>query len=105
MLRYTLLRLMIFLGCLAIFWLIGLRGPAELPWLVVIAAISSMVISAIVLKPFRAEMVHQIQERQAAKAERKAARTDSDEAVEDRAQERATRTQDADDEEEEETFR
>jgi|SRR5699024_4569498 len=105
MLRYTLLRLMIFLGCLALLWLIGLRGPAELPWLVVIAAISSMVISAIVLKPFRAEMVQQIQERQAAKAERKAARADSDEAVEDRAQESARPTEDAGADDEEETYR
>lgn len=95
MLRYTILRLMIFFGCLAFFWLLGLRTTNELPWLVVAAAISSMIISAIVLKPFRAEMVRQIEERQAAKAERRAARTDTDEAIEDRAQ----------GDEEEETYR
>ena len=95
MLRYTILRLMIFFGCLALFWLLGLRSTNELPWLVVAAAISSMIISAIVLKPFRAEMVRQIEERQAAKAERRAARTDTDEAIEDRAQ----------GDEEEETYR
>lgn len=103
MLRYTILRFMIFFGCLALFWLIGLRSTNELPWLVVAAAISSMIISAIVLKPFRAEMVRQIEERQAKKAERRAARTDTDEAVEDRAQDETTQPADAD--EEEETFR
>lgn len=98
MLRYSLLRFMIFFGCLALFWLVGLRDTNELPWLVVAAAISSMIISAIVLKPFRAEMVRQIEERQAAKRDRRSANPDSDEAVEDRAQ-------DASADEEEETFR
>ncbi|GAA8853256.1 hypothetical protein DUHN55_43700 [Helicobacter pylori] len=83
MVRYTLLRLMIFFGCLAALWLVGLREPTELPWLVVTAAIASMVISAVVLKPFRAEMIQQIQDRQAAKARARAERTDTDEAVED----------------------
>lgn len=85
MIRYTLLRFMIFFGCLALFWLLGLRETNELPWLAVAAAISSMVISAVVLKPFRADMVRQLEERQAAKAEARAARSDTDEAVEDRA--------------------
>lgn len=83
MIRYSLLRMLIFFGCLAALWLVGLREPAELPWLVVIAAIASMVISAIVLKPFRAEMIQQIQDRQEAKARARAARPDTDEAVED----------------------
>lgn len=100
MLRYTLLRFLIFFGCLALFWLLGLRETNELPWLAVAAAISSMVISAIVLKPFRADVVRQLEERRAAKAEARAARTDTDEAVEDRAQE-----QSSPDEEQEETYR
>lgn len=83
MIRYSLLRMLIFFGCLAALWLVGLREPAELPWLVVIAAIASMVISAIVLKPFRAEMIQQIQDRQATKARARSERTDTDEAVED----------------------
>ncbi|UTT66544.1 DUF4229 domain-containing protein [Janibacter sp. CX7] len=83
MIRYSLLRMLIFFGCLAALWLVGLREPTELPWLVVISAIASMVISAIVLKPFRAEMIQQIQDRQAAKARARAERTDTDEAVED----------------------
>ena len=72
MVRYTLLRLMIFFGCLAALWLVGLREPTELPWLVVTAAIASMLISMVVLKPFRAEMVQQIQDRQEAKARARA---------------------------------
>ena len=51
MVRYTLLRMLIFFGCLSLLWLVGLREPNELPWLVVIAALLSMVVSAIVLRP------------------------------------------------------
>lgn len=106
MIRYTLLRLLIFFGCLALLWLLGLREPTELPWLVVGAGISSMVISAIVLKPFRAEMIHQIQERQAAKEQTRAERTDTDEAVEDAARDRAdVATKEAPVDEGPETFR
>lgn len=105
MIRYSLLRFMIFFGCLALFWLIGLRDTNELPWLAVIAAISSMIISAIVLKPFRAEMIHEMEDRRATKAERRAARTDSDEAVEDRAQGETKGADAATAEEGEETFR
>ena len=39
MVRYTLLRMLIFFGCLSLLWLVGLREPNELPWLVVIAAL------------------------------------------------------------------
>ncbi|HIZ97761.1 MAG TPA: DUF4229 domain-containing protein [Candidatus Janibacter merdipullorum] len=105
MIRYSLLRFMIFFGCLALFWLLGLRSTNELPWLAVIAAISSMVISAIVLKPFRAQMIHDLEDRRAAKAERRAARTDSDEAVEDRAQDAKEKAAPVSEDEEEETFR
>ena len=101
MVRYTLLRMLIFFGCLALLWLIGLREPTELPWLVVGAALLSMIISAIVLKPFRAEMVRQIQDRQAAKATARSERTDTDEAVEAAARDRAERSET----EEPETFR
>ena len=89
MVRYTLLRMMIFFGCLALLWLVGLREPTELPWLVVGAALASMIISAVVLRPFRAEMIQQIQDRQAAKETARSARTDTDEAVEDAARERS----------------
>lgn len=85
MVRYSLLRMLIFFGCLSLIWLLGLREPTELPWLVVTAAIASMIISALTLKPFRADMIRQIEERQAARAQARAERTDTDEAIEDRA--------------------
>ncbi|NYF97774.1 DUF4229 domain-containing protein [Janibacter cremeus] len=108
MIRYTLLRFLIFFGCLALFWLLGLRDGNELPWLAVLAALASMVISAVVLKPFRADMITQIEARREAKARAHAARTDTDEAVEDRAQggsKSAAREADAPAEDEEETYR
>lgn len=101
MIRYTLLRFLIFFGCLALLWLIGLREPNELPWLVVGAALLSMIVSAVVLRPFRADLIAQIEEKRAAKAQARDARTDTDEAVEDRAQGQRSGASD----EEEETYR
>lgn len=86
MIRYTILRLLIFFGCLALFWLLGLRDGIELAWLAVIAAVASMVISAFVLKPFRQEMVREIEDRRAGRVRRKAdPRAGVDEAAEDAA--------------------
>ncbi len=85
MIRYTILRFLIFFGCLCVLWLVGLREQRELPWLVVGAALLSMVISGIVLRPFRDDVVRKIQAKQEAKA---AARKDdrtTDENVEDAA--------------------
>ena len=45
MLRYSLLRLLIFLGCVSLLWLVGLRDREELLLLVVVAALLSAVIS------------------------------------------------------------
>ena len=53
MVRYLVLRTLIFTGCLAATWLLGLRDREEQLLAVVIAAIASLVISAFVLKPFR----------------------------------------------------
>lgn len=72
MVRYSILRLLIFFGCLALLWLLGLRDGIELAWLAILAGVLSMVISAFVLSPFRAEMVHEIEDRRARRAERKA---------------------------------
>ena len=44
MLRYTLLRTLVFFGCLLVGWLAGLRGQENLIPLVLVAAIASMVI-------------------------------------------------------------
>ena len=53
MLRYTVLRLLVFLGCLALLWLLGLRGEEDLLLLVVGAALLSAVISYFALRRFR----------------------------------------------------
>ncbi len=82
MVRYSLLRLLIFFGCLGLLWLLGLRERSEQPWLLVGAALLSMVISFFVLRPFRDQYVHDL----AAKVEKRTAakaRRSTDEAVED----------------------
>ena len=74
MLRYTLLRLLVFLGCLAALWLLGLRGEEDLLLLVVGAALLSAVISYFGLRRFReaysAQLAETIDRRSAAKRSR-----------------------------------
>ncbi len=74
MVRYSLLRLLVFFGCLAALWLAGLRDPGgEQVALVGLAAAASMVISFFVLKPYREEYSRQLAERITARTEHKAA--------------------------------
>ncbi len=85
MLRYTVLRVLVFLGCLSLLWLLGLRDRSEQPWLVVGAALLSMVVSAVVLRPMRAQYIAELSARV---ERRREARTQgppagSDESVED----------------------
>ena len=63
MLRYTVLRLLVFLGCLSGLWLLGLRGEDQLLLLVVAAALLSAVISYFGLRRFREEYSAQLAER------------------------------------------
>ena len=51
MVRYTLLRFLVFFGCLALLWLVGLRAHDQRPWLLVGAAVLSTVISYFALRP------------------------------------------------------
>ena len=51
MVRYTLLRTLVFFGCLLILWLAGLRSRDQLFLLVAGAALISMVVSYFVLRP------------------------------------------------------
>ena len=90
MLRYSVLRLLIFFGCLALLWLLGLRDRSEQPWLVVGAALLSMVISAVALRPMRQQYVKDV----SARLERRSKRPHEDEEVEDAATERADRPED-----------
>ncbi len=71
MIRYTLLRVLIFFGCLALLWLIGLRSAEMRLFLVVGAAILSMGVSYVALRPFREDYSAQIADRvQARRAKR-----------------------------------
>mgnify|MGYP001488262151 FL=1 len=81
MFRYTLLRTLIFLGCLLLLWLLGLRDQDEMVMLVVGSALISMVISWFGLRRMREEYSAQL----AARLERRANRRlgVSDEAAED----------------------
>ncbi len=86
MLRYSLLRLLVFFGCVRLLWLAGLRDREHRPLLVVGAALLSAVISYFALRRFReaysAQVAHKLEARAAAK--RAAPRTPSaDELAED----------------------
>lgn len=71
MIRYTVARLLILAVCLFVFWLLGLRSETELPYLVIAAAVTSMVISYFALRPMReqfsAQVAHRVQERTASR--------------------------------------
>ncbi len=82
-LRYTVLRLMIFAGCLLVLWLLGLRDDSQYLLLVVLAALLSMAVSYVALRRFReaysAELAATIERRTAARREREGERpTDED---------------------------
>jgi hypothetical protein len=85
-LRYTLLRLLVFLGCLALLWLLGLRDEEDVLLLVVGAALLSAVISYVALRRFRedysAQLAARIDQRSAARRARSGA-APSDEDAED----------------------
>jgi flagellar biosynthesis/type III secretory pathway M-ring protein FliF/YscJ len=95
MVRYTLLRILVFFGCLALLWLLGLRSSEMRVVLVVAAALLSMAVSYVVLRPFREDYSRQIAERVEA---RRAARVQrpTDEQVEDASLDEAADTPDTD---------
>ena len=71
MVRYSVLRLLIFFGVLAALWLLGLRGPDQQLLLLVLAAAISMAISVVVLRPFREDYSRQLAQRLDARARAK----------------------------------
>ena len=83
MVRYSLLRLLIFFGFLVLFWLIGLRDNPVL--LLAAAAISSAALSYVLLRGMRDEITAGLMDRHEARLQAKqdAAASDSDEAAED----------------------
>jgi hypothetical protein len=82
--RYTLLRLLIFFGFLVLFWLIGLRNSPVL--LLGAAAIASAALSYVLLRGMRDEITAGLVERHEARLKAKQEHLvdeDSDEAAED----------------------
>ena len=90
MLRYTVLRLLIFFGVLSLLWLVGLRDRDQQWMLLVLSALISMVLSYFVLARFREETTRQLQDRLEHRGEPRqgGAAPESDEAAEDAEDER-----------------
>ncbi|MEO5983710.1 MAG: DUF4229 domain-containing protein [Pedococcus sp.] len=63
MLRYSVLRLLIFFGVLSLLWLLGLRDQDQQWMLLVASALISMVLSYFVLARFREESTRALAER------------------------------------------
>lgn len=86
MLRYSVLRLLIFFGVAGVLWLIGLQEEDEMIALLLLSGLISLVISAVVLKPFRDEastaIARKVEERRARRAAQPTA-TETDAADED----------------------
>ena len=62
-LRFTLMRLMIFFGCLLVYWLVGLRSEAQQPWLLLAAAVTSVILSYFLLRRERDRMSERFAEK------------------------------------------
>jgi mannitol-specific phosphotransferase system IIBC component len=90
MLRYSVLRLLIFFGVLSLLWLLGLRGRNEQWQLLVLSALISMVLSYFLLARFREESARRLAERveKRTEAKQRSASTDPDAAAEDAEDER-----------------
>lgn len=82
MVRYTLLRLLIFFGFLVLFWLVGLRDNKVL--LLGAAALASAAASYILLRDMRDEMTAKLMDRHEAKLRARESDPLGDEQVEDR---------------------
>ena len=86
MVRYSLLRALVFFGLLALLWLVGLRSPDERVLLLLGAALLSMPVSYFALRPFREDYSAQLAARiEARRARRQGEHRISDEEIEDRA--------------------
>ena len=84
MLRYSVLRVLMFFGVLSALWLAGLRDRSQEIPLLVLSALISMVLSFFVLRRFREESTQKLAaavERRTAARQAKAG--ESDEAAED----------------------
>lgn len=98
MLRYTVLRTLVFFGCLAVAWLLGLRGQQNVVALVLVAALASMLISFFALRPFRQAYSAELAAKLEARAEAKKHHHNTDESAEDAEDEAASSTSTTQDE-------
>ncbi len=83
MVRYTLLRLLIFFGCLVFFWLVGLRRPDQQVYLLIASALASVVLSYFVLRREREQFSAKIAERIERRSQVRRSATGVDEEAED----------------------
>jgi type II secretory pathway component PulM len=63
MVRYSVLRLLIFFGCLGLLWLLGLRSRDEQLVLLLGSALLSLLISYFALRPLREQYSRELAER------------------------------------------
>lgn len=82
MLRYTVLRILIFFGCFLVLWLLGWRSQDDLVPLVLVSALASMLISFFALKGFRQQYSDEISAKLSQRAAKRAGRA-NDERTED----------------------
>jgi Protein of unknown function (DUF4229) len=80
--RYTVLRLLLFLGCLLVFFLVKDLTDIPTAAVVILAAVSSLALSLVVLKGPREELAARMAQRIDSRLPARPA-DDSDEAVED----------------------
>jgi len=83
MVRYSLLRILIFFGVMSALWLLGLRDRDQQILLLVLSALISMAISVVVLRRFREDYSQQLAERLERRAQAKQQRGHVDEQAED----------------------
>ncbi|SES49221.1 Protein of unknown function [Pedococcus cremeus] len=83
MVRYSLLRILIFFGVMSALWLLGLRDRDQQILLLVLSALISMAISVVVLRRFREDYSQQLAERLERRVQAKQQRGDLDEQAED----------------------
>ena len=83
MVRYSLLRILIFFGVMSALWLLGLRDRDQQILLLVLSALISMAISVVVLRRFREDYSQQLAERLERRTQAKQQRGDLDEQAED----------------------
>ncbi len=82
-LRYSVMRLMIFFLCLIVLWLLGLRSQDQQPLLLGLAAVLSLVVSYAFLRRDRDAMTDRLAAKMEERAERRRGVAGEDEEAED----------------------